>query len=265
MKQFLFFISSLFIFAQLNAQESKNETHTLSSKHFKEERKITVHIPKDWDQKEKLPTIYVFDAQWDTYYNLVTSVVDYLTAVREFPKCIIVGVHSDKRQFELTPEPVNEDWKVPNLGGAKYLEDHLKDDIIPFINQKYNASSRRIGLGHSLGGTFVLNSLIDSPDLFTSYIAISPNLQIDDEEITLKIQRNLSNIKDQQKTIYTTIGNEGDVDQMFLPYVQKLDSIITSHRPLQLKWDFEVYDGFNHATSPLESIHNALLIIKKTL
>ena len=71
-----------------------------------------------------------------------------------------IGINNKKRQYELTPAPVNDDWKVPSLGGAKFLEDHLMNEVIPFLEEKYHAEKLRIGLGHSLGGTFVLNSFV---------------------------------------------------------------------------------------------------------
>jgi hypothetical protein len=248
---------------KINAQNPKDIHHQITSDYFKEQRKIQVHLPAKYHKAERLPVIYVFDAQWSPYFKLTTSIIDYLIEIREFPRSIVVGIHSEKRQYELTPEPVNDDWKVPNLGGAKLLENHLVKEVIPLLKREYNTESFRIGIGHSLGGTFVLNSLADRPTLFNAYVAISPNLQIDDEEITLKIQRNLSKIKRLNKFVYTTIGTAGNPDAMFLPYVKKLDTIIRRHPSANFNWNFSIYPGFNHATSPIESIHKALLQLSK--
>ena len=263
MKHIILVFLCLGIALNLSAQNSKNIQHKIASKYFNGEREIQVHLPKKYDKDERLPVIYIFDAQWDTYFNLTTSVIDYLIETKEFPRSIVVGIISEKRQYELTPEPVNEDWKMPSLGGAKLLENHIKNEIAPLLKQQYNTASFRVGIGHSLGGTFVLNSLVDSPKLFNAYIAISPNLQIDDEEIILKLQRNISKITNSNKFIYTTIGTEGNPDSMFLPLVKKLDSIFQNHHSNHFNWKVSIYSGFNHATSPLESIHNSLLKLSK--
>ncbi len=245
------------------AQNPKNVLHKITSKHFKEQRIIQVHLPKNYSKEERLPVIYVFDAQWDTYFNLTTSTIDYLIETRKFPKSIIVGIHSEKRQFEFTAKIVNDNWDMPHLGGAKFLEKHLSEEVIPLLNRDYNTENFRIGIGHSLGATFVLNSLIDSPSLFNAYISISPNLQIDDEEVTLKIQRNIQQVKKSNKFLYTTIGNEGNPDTMFLPYIKRLDTVMQTNKSEAFNWNFSILKELDHATTPLESIDRGLLELAK--
>ncbi len=245
------------------SQTQRDTIYTIKSISFNTEREFQVHLPKKIESNEYLPIIFVFDAQWDAYYNLVISTIDYLVEVRELPKSIVVGINSEKRQYERTPTPVNEDWKVPNLGGAKYLEEHLVSEVIPFLEQKYKVANFRMGIGHSLGGTFVINSLIDNQELFNVYIAISPNLELDDEEIILKIQRNLSNIENLNKLFFVTIGNSGNPDTQFLTPVKKLDAILKTHNNDDFNWNFRVLNDYNHATTPLASLQEALLFISK--
>ncbi len=261
MKYLLLGIFYLGINAMIFAQIQKDTTYIIQSKSFNDPREFQVHLPKKMEINERLPVIFVFDAQWDTYYDLVTSTIDYLIEVREFPKSIVVGINNKQRQYELTPAPVNEDWKVPDLGGAKFLENHLVYEIIPFLEKKYNIENFRIGIGHSLGGTFVLNSLVDNPDLFNVYIAISPNLQLDDEEIILKIKRNISKVETLNKLLFVTIGTFGNPDIQFLPPVKKLDSIVKLHSSPNFNWNFKVLNNYNHATTPLESLQASLLFL----
>ncbi len=246
-----------------NAQSLEDKIHKITSTHFKEERTIKVHLPKDFDNTKALPVIYVFDAQWDPYFKLTTSIIDYLIEIKRLPKSIVVGINAERRQYELTPAPVNENWKIPSLGGAKLLENHLQEEVYPLIKEKYNANTFKIAIGHSLGGTFILNSIVDQPDLFNAYITISPNLQIDDEEIFLKLNRNLKEIIKKDKFVFTTMGTDGNVDQMFFPSAKKLDSVMKQHKSTHFDWYFNTYQGFDHATTPTESIHNGLLELSK--
>ncbi len=260
------FLAVLFLgISQLTfSQIQRDSLHKLQSKSFNDLREIKVHLPKDMKKDERLPVVFVFDAQWDPYYKLITSTVDYLTEIKEFPRSIVVGINNKKRQYELTPAPVNEDWKVPNLGGAKLLENHLMNEVIPFLKKEYNSGDYRIGLGHSLGGTFVLNSLVDNSSLFDAYIAISPNLQLDDEEITLKIQRNLSALTNKKAFFYVTMGTEGGTDTQFLPPIKKLDAVMKAYKNSNFKWNFAILEGYHHGTTPLTSIQAALLAFSKT-
>lgn len=235
--------------------------YQLESKVFGGNRTFEVHLPKHFDSTEQLPVFVVFDAQWKPYFHLVAATVDYLTEIRALPKSIVIGIHQEDRQYELTPAPVNEDWQVPSLGGAALLEDHLQNEVFPFLKETYHPSSFRVGIGHSLGGTFVLNSMIDCPNLFHSVIAISPNLEIDEEEISLKMARNSERLRQTNAFVYTTMGNKGYPDLQFLPPILRLDSVMTTLSNEQFRWQFRTLDGYDHATTPLESIHAGLLML----
>lgn len=253
------FLTLLLIYSSFAFAQPKSITHSLDSKVFGATREVKVFLPHNFKSTESLPVIYLFDAQWDQFYNLTTTTIDYLIAIRQFPKCILVGVKSAKRQYELTPAPVNEDWKVPSLGGASFLQNHLTKEVMPLIDSLYHPVPFRIAIGHSLGGTFILNSIVDAPQLFNAYIAVSPNLQIDDEEIILKFQRNLDKIRHTKKYVFTTNGTDGNVDAMFLKYNQKLDTLLKKHTNTSFQWFFSAHQGFDHATIPLASMYQGLL------
>ena len=261
MKHILIILCCLLPFLSFTQPKSLN--YTIDSKVFGTKRAIKVFLPNNFQPTDSLPVIYLFDAQWDQFYHLTSATIDYLMAIRQLPKCILVGIKSVKRQYELTPAPVNDDWKIPSLGGAKKLQNHLANEVFPLIESLYHPVSFRIAIGHSLGGTFILNSIVDAPKLFNSYIAISPNLQIDDEEIILKFQRNLDQIVKTKKYIFTTNGTEGNVDAMFLRYNQKLDTLLRNRSNTSFEWFFTSYQNLDHATIPLRSMYNGLIKLSK--
>ena len=83
-----FAISSTFF-----AQSQRDTIYNIPSKAFNTQREFKVHLPKKMTTNERLPVIFVFDAQWDVYYDLVTSNIDYLTEIKAFPKSIVVGIN----------------------------------------------------------------------------------------------------------------------------------------------------------------------------
>lgn len=248
---------------RIYCQKTVNTEYKIASRYFEEERTIKVHLPKNYDEKVKLPVIYILDAQWNPYFILTSSSIDYLTEIRELPKSIIIGINLVNRQYELTPAPVNEDWKMPSLGGAQNLENHLLKEVIPLIDSLYKVHPFRTVIGHSLGGTFALNSLVDNPTLFNAVIAISPNLQIDDEEIVLKMTRAINTLKKGNKFVFATIGTDGQPDASFLPPLKKLDSVLSIENSMTFDWNFRIHEGYNHATTPLVSTNSALLEFAK--
>lgn len=73
------------------------------------------------------------------------------------------------------------------LGGADTLITHLKEEVLPEINKRYSTNNYNIAIGHSLGTTFAIYSLIHAPEIFQAVIAISPNLYYDHEQILNEI------------------------------------------------------------------------------
>ena len=257
----------LIIILNLSAfsQSTRDITHSIPSKVFDTTRTVQVHLPPKFEPEEQLPVVYVFDAQWAPYFQLVTATTNYLTAITALPRCIVVGIHNEKRQYELTPAPVNDNWKIPSLGGAKLLENHLIKEVQPFIKAQYHSNDYSIGIGHSLGGTFVLNSLVDQPDLFDAYLAISPNLEIDDEAIVLKLQGALAAIEAQQAFIYASMGTDGTTDQQFMPAIKKLNRIMTSTALSQTQWIFKIHEKYHHGNTPLMGIQEGLISLAEQL
>ena len=52
----------------------------------------------------------------------------------------------------------------------------IKNQVIPFIESNFQTSNDHTILGHSFGGVFVCFALLQYPEIFSNYIAISPIL-----------------------------------------------------------------------------------------
>jgi len=68
------------------------------------------------------------------------------------------------------------------LGGAPRFLSFLRDDVRPFIQDRYEVAEGGSTLfGSSLGGLFALYALLDDPDSFDAYIVTSPAIWWDGE------------------------------------------------------------------------------------
>ncbi len=66
-------------------------------------------------------------------------------------------------------------------GGANAFLKVLKDELIPFVEERFKVSnSDRVLIGNSLSGLAAVHSLLTQPDLFNRYLIISPSLWWDD-------------------------------------------------------------------------------------
>ncbi|RZJ27572.1 MAG: alpha/beta hydrolase, partial [Brevundimonas sp.] len=100
---------------------------------------------------------------------------------------VIIGVghdgdalyHPGQRFRDFTPGPAVADDEANRheTGGADALLAFLMDQLLPLVEQTVSlAPTRRALIGHSLAGYFTLYALIQRPDAFATYGAISPSL-----------------------------------------------------------------------------------------
>lgn len=61
----------------------------------------------------------------------------------------------------------------------------------PYIQSHYRTANNHILVGQSIGGLFVLNTLIENPARFNHYIAISPSVWVGDNAIVKKAKNTL--------------------------------------------------------------------------
>ena len=65
---------------------------------------------------------------------------------------------------------------------------YLKDEVFPFIEKEYKTCPERIAIGHSNGGTFITYCLLNHPQMFNAYIAVSPNLAYDGSQLVMGLE-----------------------------------------------------------------------------
>lgn len=75
------------------------------------------------------------------------------------------------------PQPWALDPKapLPVLGGSAYRA-FLREELMPQVRQRYPTTDERALIGESLAGLFVVETLLQEPTLFNSYIALDPSL-----------------------------------------------------------------------------------------
>lgn len=84
---------------------------------------------------------------------------------------------SAARAADLSP-PGLSDPRIPHgTGGADRFLDFIQRELKPVIAERFQTDPEREALfGHSLGGLFVVHTLIDRPQAFQTYLAASPSL-----------------------------------------------------------------------------------------
>ena len=70
------------------------------------------------------------------------------------------------------------------------------------IDKRYRTQPYRVLLGHSFGGLFALHALVHKPESFNAYLAISPSLQWNDDELVRTVPEAMSRLTVPGRALY---------------------------------------------------------------
>lgn len=140
---------------------------------------VYVRYPEGYDaaNPRRYPVVYVLDG--DSLFPLLAPTHLFLTYDEPIPEAIVVGLAYGG--FDPAINKRNTDFTAPGAdataeqGGAPGFLAFLRDQLIPDVERRYAADpARRILLGQSRGGYFVLWTAREAPDLFWGRIASNP-------------------------------------------------------------------------------------------
>jgi predicted alpha/beta superfamily hydrolase len=230
-------------------------TH-LWSKTLQEERHILVQLPKQYAQSnERYPVLYLLDAE--AQFNHTTGVVQFLAENGRIPDMIVIGVANTNRLRDLTPASNDPKQRKenPEAGGADAFLTFLADELTPRVNANYRTQPYRILAGHSLGGLFAVHALINRPQTFQAYIAVSPSLWWDERATVQQAKGRLGAIPPGPHFLRLTWGdNENVIRDSTAELIQWLKTNPTPG----VQWSQHYYPGDDHGTTPHRSHYDGL-------
>ena len=154
------------LFAQISYDEIK-------SSELNSVRQLKIKLPKDYDPSSeiKYPLIIVFDG--DYLFEPIAGQVDFQTYFDDMPGSIIVGVvQGSERRYDGYCDEVTG---LPKESGLRF-HDFVAEELIPYLDNKFNTSKFRVAVGHDLMGNFINSYLFKEDPLFNAYVCISPDL-----------------------------------------------------------------------------------------
>ncbi len=240
-------------FAQENQVLLSGKTIKLNSKALGEERVISVYLPTGYEQgSQNYPVLYLLDGR--AHFRHATSAVEYLSVRGSIPQMIVVAVHNIDRTRDFSPVP---DKNRPNTGGASKFLSFLSDELSKHIQKNYRVSDFAILFGHSFGGTFTNYALIEKPELFDGYIAVSPYLMYADNHMVKESQNKLKAKYNKQKFWYMSVGNE----QNYFEPLDEFTKAVKTKSGDAIKFKYDKFESENHGTTPYLSAFYGLKFI----
>jgi uncharacterized protein len=155
------------------------ETFALDSSVLGERRVVNVYLPPGYrDGAGRFPVLYLLDGGVREDFPHVTGLVDVSIKNLVIQPMIVVGVENTERRRDLVgPSQIAEDLIIaPHAGGADRFREFLRYELLPQVAARYRTTSASTLIGESFAGLFVVETLLVAPDLFDTYIAVSPSL-----------------------------------------------------------------------------------------
>lgn len=240
------------VLAQDAEKFSRNQAIQISSAFLEENRQISIYLPGDYAHSlTKYPVLYLLDG--GTHLQHASAAADYHSGPGTIPDIIVVAVHNIDRTRDLSPVHVE---RFPTSGGAENFLEFLSKELVPYMDKNYRTAGFNILLGHSLGGTFIAYTLLEKPELFDAFLAVSPYLMYADKLMVKKTSEELKPFKD-TKYFYMTVGKEE-------PYFEPLGeyaSVMKEKAGESVQFRYVKMLEENHATTPYISVFKGLRFI----
>ncbi len=258
----------LFLFALLPATAARAQAPPLydaperiviKSQVLGEERVVLVRTPAGYARgAERFPVLYMTDG--DAHIQHTSGTVSFLARNARMPEMIVVGITNTDRTRDLTPTrverlPGNPNVQFPTSGGGDKFLKFIETELIPQIESKYRTQPYRALAGHSLGGLFAVHAMLARPELFNSYIAVSPSLQWDNFVMIDRVKEFFKTRKEYDRTLFASLGNEpGDIGDAFGMFRDELQR----QQVKGFAWEAVRYDDEDHGSVVLRSHYAGL-------
>ena len=247
---------------------------------------IYISFPYSYHKSgDTYPVLYCLDA--NRSYGLVNNMVNILNIpYKEIPEILVVGIGYPIKGLEdwgawrwrdLTPtsDPkADKVWEaflckfsgrddiVARSGGAPNFLKFIHEELLPFIESSYRASSTdRALMGHSAGGLFVLYTVFHHPEMFQRYFAASPGVDWDNRILFEYENEYASNHKDLPVKLFMSAGsleNEAMIKNMI-----EMSAQLQAKNYPSLELGTHIFENETHGSSYAAAVSRGLKVLYK--
>ncbi len=227
---------------------------TLKSSVLGEDRVILVRTPAGYAaNNNSYPVLYLTDG--DAHIAHTASTIEFLARNGRMSELIVVGITNTDRTRDLTPTKAAAGGatgapQFPTAGGADQFLKFIETELIPEVEKRYRVRPYRILAGHSLGGLFAVHAMLARPEIFNSYVAVSPSLQWDNQVEVKRAEEFFKTRKELNSTLFVSLGNEpGPIEDGFHQFKQ----VLAKNQTKGFEWEAEQWTDEDHGSIVMRS------------
>jgi predicted alpha/beta superfamily hydrolase len=234
------------------------ETLTLDSKALGERRVVNVYLPPDYATSgARYPVLYMPDGGLGEDFPHVVGSVDVSIKNAVIRPVIVVGVENTERRRDLPgATTVAEELEAaPRAGGSDAFRAFLRDELKPFIAERFRTSGESAIIGESLAGLFVVETFLVEPTLFDGYIAADPSVWWNEQTLVRGAADRLAAWPGGARVLYVATSGEMKGDLALLTDALRAAAIA------DLTWVHEPMPDARHGTVfPTAALHGIRML-----
>ncbi|HEU4886201.1 MAG TPA: alpha/beta hydrolase-fold protein, partial [Longimicrobium sp.] len=240
--------------AEAAAQEPvpPHQTFTMESAVLGETRRINVYTPPGYETGwAKHPVLYMPDGGVQEDFPHIASTVDAGIRAGELRRMIVVGIENTERRRDMTgPTEVAEDRAIaPRVGGSAAFRRFIAEELMPEVRRRYRVTGEAAIIGESLAGLFIVETFFLQPDLFDTYIALSPSLWWNGEALVRGADARLKDPESLGTGLAPTVLylSSADEENIAAP-AARLAEVLRANASPRLLWQYRPRPELTHAT-----------------
>lgn len=248
-------LSTINSFGQTFSQTIKR--NVIHSDILNDEREISVYLPPSYyTTKQNFPVLYILDGDYNFFY--VSGLLELQSAISEnIPEIILVGISGKGTEtYRKNCKPNIE--RIKDKGNADQYSDFIEKELVAFVNKNYRTADFKILAGHSVGGLFIINTVLQKPNSFNSFIAISPALWWEKNAINEVAIQTFESNPSFSSDVYVSLANEKGMG------VDKFLDVAKEYKLSDSIFKFKHFPNENHNSVGLPTYIWALKDIFKT-
>ncbi len=223
--------------------------YTLASEVYGAPRTVLVRLPWDYGESGRdYPVLYVLDGGARQDFLPMAGMAALAELSAQYRAFIVVGVQTENRYGELTARSeVKEELElIPTCGGAPDFRRHLREEVKPFIGDRFRTSGEDAVIGESLAGLFITETFLREPTLFRHYIAVSPSLWWREDALSREAAELLQAPGfPADRSFFLTVADEGGRMQ---EAVERVAAALEAHAPAGTRWWYDPMPEEHHNT-----------------
>lgn len=224
-----------------------HDSFTIQSAAVGEARRINVYTPPGYAAgSARFPVLYMPDGGVREDFPHVVATVDAGIRAGEMRPVIVVGIENTERRRDMTgPTEVASDRAIaPRVGGSAAFRRFIADELMPEVGRRYRVSDETAVVGESLAGLFIMETFFLHPELFDSWIALSPSLWWNNEALVRAAPGHLRAHRGMRAALFLSSADEDNI----VSAAARLEEIFRASAPAGLRWEYRPRPDLTHGT-----------------